>query len=94
MSNILLFQVHEHIANNILKQDPHATNYFGSKEVGKFLTDLMYPGASVDWREHLQASIGQELSASAMVNYFEPLMKYLKKENKGRKHTLPESPQY
>ena len=54
----------------------------------------MYPGASVDWREHLQASIGQELSASAMVNYFQPLMKYLKKENKGREHTLPESPQY
>ncbi|HIA35827.1 MAG TPA: peptidase [Flavobacteriales bacterium] len=94
ISNILLFQVHEHIANKILKQDPHATNYYGSKEIGEFLTDLMYPGASVDWREHLQASIGQELSARAMVNYFQPLMKYLKKENKNREHTLPESPQY
>jgi peptidyl-dipeptidase A len=30
------------------------------------------------------------LSAKAMVRYFEPLMAYLKKENAGRKYTLPE----
>jgi len=50
--------------------------------------------ASVDWREHLQASIGQELSAKAMVNYFAPLLEYLKKENEGREHSLPEQPVY
>ena len=32
ISYILLFQFHDHIAKNILKQDPHATNYFGSKK--------------------------------------------------------------
>ena len=90
MSNILLFQFHVHIAENILQQDPHATNYYGNKEIGAFLKKLMYPGASVDWREHLKNSIGSEMSAKAMVNYFEPLMAYLKKENTGRTHTLPE----
>jgi len=30
------------------------------------------------------------MSAKAMVDYFSPLMKYLKEQNKGRKHTLPE----
>jgi len=91
ISNLLLFQFHDYIAKNILKQDPHATNYFGNKEIGKFLKDLMYPGASIDWREHLKNTIGSDMSAKAMTNYFEPLMQYLKRVNEGRKHTLPES---
>lgn len=91
MSNLLLFQFHEHIATKILKQDPHNTNYWGNKEVGKFLADLMRPGASVDWREHLKKHIGSDMSAKSMVNYFSPLLDYLKEQNKGRTHTLPET---
>ena len=91
ISNVLLFQFHDHIANNILKQDPHATNYYGNKETGKFLQDLLSPGASVDWREHLKNSIGSEMDAKPMVDYFAPLMVWLKEQNKGRKYTLPES---
>lgn len=92
MSNVLLFQFHQHIAKNILKQDPHATNYWGNKEVGDFLQKVMKPGASVDWREHLKASIGEDFSARPMLDYFEPLMRYLKRLNQGRKHALPEQP--
>lgn len=91
MSTILLFQLHDHIANNILKQDPHSTNYWGSKETGDFLKYLTKDGANVDWQEHLQAAIGEKMSAEAMVDYFEPLMNWLKEQNKGREHTLPES---
>lgn len=91
IANVLLFQFHVYIAENILKQDPHATNYYGNKEVGKFLNDLMYPGASVDWREHLKNSIGSEMSAKPMVEYFAPLMDWLKEQNNGRKYTLPGS---
>ncbi|KAA3650198.1 MAG: peptidase [Bacteroidetes bacterium] len=90
MSNILLFQFHDHIANKILKQDPHATNYYGNKEVGKFIKSLMVEGATVDWREDLQNKLGEPMSARAMAAYFAPLMEYLKEQNKGRKHTLPE----
>jgi peptidyl-dipeptidase A len=63
MSNVLLFQFHVHIAQNILKQDAHATNYYGNKQVGDFLKSLMYPGATVDWKEHLEKKIGHEMSA-------------------------------
>lgn len=91
MSTVLLFQFHDHIAKNILNQDPHETNYWGSKETGKFLMDLTRPGASVDWKEHLQNSIGSEFSAKPIVDYFSPLMEWLKKENEGREHTLPET---
>ena len=90
ISNVLLFQFHDHIANKILKQNPRATNYYGNKEAGKFLKDLMYPGATVDWRIHLKEIVGSDLSAKAMVDYFAPLMNWLKIENVGRKHTLPE----
>lgn len=91
MSFVLLFQFHDHIAKEILHQDPHATNYADNKEVGKFLHDIMYPGATRDWRELLNESIGEDLSARAMLEYFQPLMEWLQNENEGRTHTLPET---
>lgn len=91
VSYILLFQLHDHIAKNILKQDPRATNYYGSKEVGSFLKGVLKTGANNDWRELLKESIGSGMSAKPMLDYFEPLMAYLKEQNKGRTYTLPES---
>ncbi|CAN5484072.1 M2 family metallopeptidase [soil metagenome] len=89
LSYILLFQIHDHIAKNILHQDPHATNYYGNKEVGKFIEEIMKTGASADWRRLLKEKTGSDLSAKAMLDYFAPLMDYLKEQNKGRKYTLP-----
>ncbi|WP_276346023.1 M2 family metallopeptidase [Daejeonella sp. JGW-45] len=90
LSFVILFQLHDHIAKNILKQDPKATNYYGNKEVGKFLKDIMAPGASKDWKAVLKEKTGSELSARPMLNYFEPLMQWLKEQNKGRTYTLAE----
>lgn len=91
VSYILLFQFHDHIAKNILKQDPHATNYYGSKEVGNFLKGVLETGANNDWRQLLKESVGSEMSAKPMLDYFAPLMAYLKEQNKGRTYTLPET---
>jgi peptidyl-dipeptidase A len=90
IANVLLFQFHTYIADSILHQDPHATNYWGNKAVGDFLRKVMSPGASVDWREMLNSSIHSEMSAKPMVDYFAPLMTYLKRVNAGRTYTLPE----
>ena len=90
LSNVLLFQLHDHIAREILGEDPHDTNYFGREEVGRFLDSIMRPGASVDWRKVLREKTGQDLSAEAMLRYFEPLMEWLREQNRGRTHTLPE----
>lgn len=90
ISFALLFQLHDHIATNILKQDPRSTNYYGNKEVGDFLKKVLRPGATKDWQELLRETTGEDLNAKAMLSYFEPLMDYLKKENEGRKYTLPE----
>lgn len=88
LSNIILHQLHGHIAKNILKQDPKATNYYGSKEVGAFLNTILSKGALEDWRSMMRDILGEEISAKPMLDYFEPLMTYLKKENKGRTYTL------
>ena len=90
LSYVILYQLHNHIAKNILKQDPRATNYYGKKEIGDFMKKIMYPGASKDWRTVLKESTGEELNAKAMLEYFDPLVNWLKEQNKGRTYTLPE----
>ena len=90
LSYVILYQLHNHIAKNILHQDPRATNYYGQKGIGDFLKKIMYPGASKDWREVLKESTGDELNANAMLEYFNPLLSWLKEQNKGRTYTLAE----
>ena len=90
LSNALLFQLHDHIARDILHQDPHDTDYYGNTAVGDFLRDLMAPGASKPWREVLRRTTGRELDAQAMVDYFKPLYDWLVEQNRGRTHTLPD----
>ena len=91
LSYVLLFRFHNHIAQNILNQDPRNTNYYGNREVGEFLEGVLSKGATEDWRKLLKESTGDDLNAKAMLAYFEPLMAYLKEINEGRAHTLPES---
>ena len=90
LSFVLLFQLHDHIARRILDEDPRDTNYFGREDVGRFLDEIMRPGSSVDWRELLVRATGSELSAQPMLDYFAPLMEWLREENRGRRHTLAE----
>ena len=90
LSYALLFQLHDHIARKILKQDPHDTDYYGSREAGDFLKRLMGPGATRPWREVLRETTGRELDGEAMVEYFAPLYSWLQQQNRGRKATLPE----
>ena len=88
ISYILLHQFHRHIARKILDQEPRNTNYYGNKKIGAFLGSILKLGATRDWRTVLQESIGEDISAEAMLEYFEPLLQYLRKENAGRRHTL------
>jgi peptidyl-dipeptidase A len=90
LSYALLFQLHDHIAREILHQDPHDTDYYGNHEVGAFLKRLMAPGASRPWRTVLKETTGRELDGKAMVEYFAPLYHWLQQQNRGRKATLPE----
>lgn len=88
LSFVLLFQLHDHIAREILQEDPRDTSYYGRKDVGAFLRELLTPGMSVDWDELLRRTTGRPLSAEPMLRYYAPLLEWLKKENAGRRATL------
>lgn len=88
LSYVLLYQLHNHIAKHILHQDPRATNYYGSKATGDFIRKILYTGAAKDWKVVLKESTGESLNAKAMLEYFNPLVQWLKEQNKGRKYTM------
>ena len=88
LSCILKFHLHDYIARKILNQDPRNCNYYGNEEVGKFLKGIMRPGGSRDWRRVLREKTGEDLSTRAMLDYYSPLMEYLKKQNAGRKSVI------
>ncbi len=79
------YQLHMHIAKKILHQDPRNCDVAGNKAVGTFLYQIMKQGATRDWREVLREATGEEFSGRPMLAYFEPLLKYLKEQNQGRK---------
>ncbi|HKG23338.1 MAG TPA: M2 family metallopeptidase, partial [Blastocatellia bacterium] len=84
MAYLIKYQLHMYIAKNILKQDPHNCNYYGNKEVGRFLSDILKLGRTKDWRQVIKEATGEEISARAMLEYFAPVMTFLRGENKGR----------
>jgi peptidyl-dipeptidase A len=83
LSTLLLHQMHDHIARRILERDPHACSYYGHEEVGDFLRPILSVGATRDWRELLRESLGEEMSARAMMDYFAPLRSFLETQNEG-----------
>jgi len=78
------YQLHMHIAKKILRQNPHNTSFKGNKQAGAFFYNIMRQGASRDWRTVIREATGQEFSGRAMLEYYEPLVKYLKEQNQGR----------
>ncbi len=83
LATILKFQLHEHIAKKILHQDVHDADYRNNKEVGAFLRGILAKGATEDWRKVLKDATGEEFSARAMLDYYRPLIEWLKRENAG-----------
>jgi peptidyl-dipeptidase A len=65
--------------------DLHECSVYGSKEAGARLTAMLEPGASVPWQDTLEKLTGtREMDATAIIDYFAPLMVYLKEQNAGR----------
>ena len=58
---------------------------YNSKEAGKKFGDMLALGASKPWPEAMKALTGQDkMDASAITEYFAPLMGYLKEQNQGK----------
>jgi len=68
---------------------------YGSKEAGARLSAMLELGRSKPWPEALKAMTGTDKAdASAIIEYFKPLIEWLKEQNKGEKEgwTLPADP--
>jgi peptidyl-dipeptidase A len=81
MAFLIKFQLHDHIARKILKQDPHSCNYYGNKEVGAWLNEILSLGATTDWRTLMKEKTGEDISSRAILEYFKPVEAHLRKLN-------------
>jgi peptidyl-dipeptidase A len=84
IATVIKFQLHDHIARRILRQDPRSCSYANNKQVGAFLRGIMEKGATEDWRKVLREATGEDLSTRAMREYYSPLMTWLEQQNRGR----------
>jgi len=65
--------------------DLQSCSIFGSKEAGAKLQAMLEPGSSVPWQDTLEKLTGTRAAdATAIIDYFEPLMGYLKEQNANR----------
>jgi peptidyl-dipeptidase A len=87
LARILQFQFYKAACDAASWKGPlHRCSFYGNKEVGKRLNAMLEMGASKPWPDALQAFTGsREMSGKAMIEYFKPLMDWLKKQNKGQK---------
>ena len=87
LARILQFQFYKAACDTVGWKGPlHRCSFYGNKEVGKNLNAMLELGASKPWPDALEAFTGtREMSGKAMIEYFAPLMKWLKAQNKGQK---------
>jgi peptidyl-dipeptidase A len=57
---------------------------YDNKEAGRRLNAMLEMGESHPWQEALQTLTGsKQMDASAIIDYFAPLQKWLDEQNKG-----------
>lgn len=85
IAHILQFQFHKALCETAGHRGPlHECSIFGSKKAGAKIWKMMQMGSSKPWPQALQVATGQpKMDASALRDYFAPLEKWLKKQNKG-----------
>jgi len=86
LAHILQFQFYKAAADQMGWKGPlHRCSFYGNKAVGERLNKMLAMGSSKPWPDALEAFTGtRQMDGSAMIAYFEPLMKWLQEQNKGR----------
>jgi len=87
LSFVIQFQFHRALCQAAGYKGPlHECSVFGSKEAGEKFLAMLSAGSSRPWAETLEKLTGtRQMDASAIIEYFEPLMGYLKEQNAGQK---------
>jgi peptidyl-dipeptidase A len=86
LAHILQFQFHQAACEQAGVEGPlHRCSIYDNKDVGARFKAMMEMGASKPWPDALEAFTGaRDMDATAIIEYFAPLMTYLQEENKDR----------
>jgi peptidyl-dipeptidase A len=86
LAHVLQFQFQRALCQTAgIKGPLHRCSIYGSKAAGEKLWSTLEMGRSRPWQDALFALTGQkQMDASAILDYFAPLMKWLDEQNKGR----------
>ena len=87
LARILQFQFYRSLCKESGYQGPlNRCTFYGSKEAGTKFRKMLQMGASRPWQDELEVLTGQrEMDATAIIDYFAPLQKWLDEQNKGQK---------
>ncbi|MFC6197298.1 M2 family metallopeptidase [Ponticaulis profundi] len=83
LSYIMQFQFHKAACEQAGWEGPlHRCSIYGNEEVGEKFNAMLEMGASKPWPDVLEAFTGtREMDGSAIVEYFDPLVVWLKEQN-------------
>jgi len=86
LADILQFQFHRGLCRAIGYAGPlHRCSIYANKEAGARLKRMLVMGQSKPWPEALYALTGErQMDATAMLDYFAPLKKWLDEQNQGK----------
>jgi len=86
LARILQFQFHRAMCRIAGHRGPlYACSIHGNAEVGRRLQAMLAMGASRPWPDALEALTGErQMDATAILDYFAPLRKWLDEQNRGR----------
>jgi len=87
LAYILEFQFYRALCHAAGYTGPlHRCTFFGSKEAGAKFQKMLAMGQSRPWPDALETLTGQrQMDATAILDYFAPLQKWLDEQNKGQK---------
>ena len=87
LARILQFQFYKAACDIAGWDGPlHRCSFYGNREVGQRLNAMLEMGASRPWPDALEAFTGtREMSAQPMIEYFQPLLGWLREQNRGRR---------
>jgi peptidyl-dipeptidase A len=87
LAEILQFQFYRALCQTSGYTGPlNRCTFYGSKDAGAKFNKMLEMGQSKPWPDALEVLTGQrQMDASAILNYFAPLQKWLDEQNKGQK---------
>ena len=87
LASVLQFQFHRALCRATGYSGPlNRCSIYNNKDAGARLNTMLEMGESRPWPEALEALTGEkEMDATAMLDYFAPLKRWLDEQNKGHK---------